>query len=150
MRETVLTFFFISAVGCASFAQSSEAIDQILTADALTCGKAAYLLLVASDNIAEDAGDARSFDMLQGLGWIGKEKTAGTPITVSEYAYVVMRAFGMKGSLMYSLLPGPRYAFRELVDRGVIQGRADPGETLTGHRAMSILGRVLDIEEARK
>jgi hypothetical protein len=149
MRKT-LTLFFITALGFAAFAQSSESIDQILTADALTCGKAAYLLLVASDNIAEDAGDARSFDMLRELGWIGKEKTSETPITISEYAYVVMRAFGMNGSLMYSLLPGPRYAFRELVERGVIQGRADPGETLSGHRAMRILGRVLDIEETRK
>jgi hypothetical protein len=150
MRTAALMIVFILAACFSAFAQSSDSIDQILAADAISCGWAAYLLLVASDNIAEDAGDARSFDMLRDLRWIGEKVTAETPITISQYAYVVMRAFGMKGSLLYSLLPGPRYAFRELVDRGVIQGRADPTDTLSGQRAMRILGRVLDIEEAGK
>lgn len=148
MKRTAWTILFPFAAALGAFAQSNEAMDQILAANALQCGKAAYLLLVASDNIAEDAGDARSFDLLRELGWIGNKATAETPITISEYAYVLMRAFGMKGGLLYSLLPGPRYAFRELVDRGVIQGRVDPADRLSGQRAMHILGRVLDIEEA--
>lgn len=148
MKRAAWTILFTFAAGLSAFAQSNEVMDQILAADALQCGKAAYLILVASDNIAEDAGDARSFDLLRELGWIGAKATAETPITISQYAYVLMRAFGMKGGLLYSMLPGPRYAFRELVDRGVIQGRADPASMLSGQRAIHILGRVLDIEEA--
>ena len=142
MKRTAWTILFTFAAALGAFAQSNEAMDQILAANALQCGKAAYLLLVASDNIAEDAGDARSFDLLRELGWIGNKATAETPITISEYAYVLMRAFGMKGGLLYSLLPGPRYAFRELVDRGVIQGRVDPCDRLLGTSATNNISQL--------
>jgi hypothetical protein len=54
-----------------------------------------------------------------------------------------MAAFGIKGGIMYSLFPGPRYAYRELLHLKLIQGRADENFTLSGERLLQILGRVL-------
>ena len=66
-------------------------------------------------------------------------------VTLAEYSYILMRAFGMKGGVMYSLAPGPRYAYRELVSHQVIQGRSDPGDRVDGPMAVRMLGRVFDI-----
>jgi hypothetical protein len=54
------------------------------------------------------------------------------------------RAFNIPGGFMHALLPGPRYAFRAMVNRSFIQGAADPGMTVSGERFLQILGKVLD------
>jgi hypothetical protein len=46
---------------------------------------------------------------------------------------------------MYSLFPGPRYAYRELVYRKILEGRVDPAQTLTGERLLYFLGRALEL-----
>jgi hypothetical protein len=44
---------------------------------------------------------------------------------------------------MYSLFPCPRYAYREMIYRKLIQGRADEGFAVSGDRLLHIIGRVL-------
>jgi len=46
---------------------------------------------------------------------------------------------------MYGLFPSPRYAYRELAARQVIQGRADPDMKIDGPSAVRMLGRVFDV-----
>jgi hypothetical protein len=72
-------------------------------------------------------------------------KTApNDPVTLGELSFFLMRAFNMKGGFMYALLPGPRYAFRAMVSRSLIQGAADPAMTVSGERFLHILGNVLN------
>jgi hypothetical protein len=54
-----------------------------------------------------------------------------------------MVAFGLKGGLMYSLFPGPRYAYRELLYLKIIQGRADGGSAVSGERLLHIIAQAL-------
>ena len=56
----------------------------------------------------------------------------------------------MHGGIMYSILPGPRYATRELAFLGIISGPAKPGMSLSGERALRILEQVLHRKEAAK
>ncbi|MCX7023378.1 MAG: hypothetical protein NT080_02010 [Spirochaetes bacterium] len=144
-KNVVIMLVVILWAAAAMYAQSNEAIDRILAADAVDYGKVAYLVLVASDNIAEDAGESRSFEMLKELKWVDPGVAETDPVSLSEYAYFLMKAFGLRGGLMYSLVPGKRYAYRELVSRKVIQGRADPADRVTGDRAIRVLGRILDL-----
>jgi hypothetical protein len=132
----------LSAAGAA--AQSNEFMDSLLASGAVTAGQASYLALVASDKLGEDADQARAFEKLQSLGWAPKAAKADDPIRLSSYAFILMRAFALKGGVMYSLFPGPRYAYRELSSRRLIQGRSDPAETVDGVAAVRILNRVLD------
>ena len=69
------------------------------------------------------------------------------PVTLGEYSLLTMNAFGITGGMMYTLIPSPRYAARELAFREVIQGRAYPRMDLSGERAIRIVGRVLDLDE---
>jgi hypothetical protein len=45
---------------------------------------------------------------------------------------------------MYTLFPGPRYGYRELAYRKIIQGRAYSAMPVSGERLLRILSRALD------
>jgi hypothetical protein len=42
---------------------------------------------------------------------------------------------------MYRLFPGSRYAHREMTGRGFIEGRAYPGQNVSGEQFLRILER---------
>lgn len=73
----------------------------------------------------------------------------GKPIRLDEFAFMLVRAFGFKGGIMYTLFPGPRYAYRELVYRRVLEGRLDPAQTVSGERLLYVLGRALEWRDNR-
>jgi hypothetical protein len=131
---------------CTLFAQSNKFVDDLLASKQVNVGQAALLVLVASDNLGEDADSARAFELLENLGWAPKGKSADSPLKLSEYAYMLMRAFGLKGGVLYSIFPSPRYAYRELASKVVIQGRSDPDMAFDGTAAIRMLGRIFDIK----
>ncbi|TVR75624.1 MAG: hypothetical protein EA427_00090 [Spirochaetaceae bacterium] len=127
--------------------QSNEIVDRILAEEELTYGSAAYLLLLASDSIDEDATLASAAEALNRSGLGLENRGANDPITLGEYALLTMRVFAVPGGIAWSIHPAPRYATRELEYRRVIQGQVYPNMKLSGERAMRILGRVLNLRE---
>jgi outer membrane protein OmpA-like peptidoglycan-associated protein len=53
-----------------------------------------------------------------------------------------MRAFGIRGSFLYALFPGPRYAFRELDYLRLLPGRRDPALWVSGEELLRMLDLV--------
>ena len=139
----ILIFAFISLAAVS--AQSNEFVDGLLAKRAVTLGQVSYLVLVASDNLGEDADETRAFELMESMGWAPRGAAIGDEVSLSQYAYILMRAFGIKGGLMYSLMPGPRYAYRELLSLQVIQGRSDPAFRVDGSMAVRMLGRIFDV-----
>ncbi|GAB1484637.1 hypothetical protein MASR2M78_34550 [Treponema sp.] len=140
-------FMIFCLVGLYISAQSNEFVDTLLSETAVDYGQISYLVLVASDNLSEDSDPARAFELLENLGWASKTAKLESLVDISEYAFILMRAFGMKGGVMYSLFPSPRYAYREFVARQIIQGRSDPDMKVDGVAAVRMLGRVFDEQE---
>jgi len=130
-----------------AFGQSIEFMDRVAGSPSIAYGDAAYLVLVATDNIAENAGTVRSLDLAKQNKWVKAAMVPETPISLDSYSYLLMRSFGLRGGLMYRLLPGPRYAFHELIALGVIQGDYDPAEKVDGALAVRMLGRIFEIVE---
>jgi hypothetical protein len=58
-----------------------------------------------------------------------------------------MKAFGLKGSFLYKIAPGPRYSFRELQYRRLLPANADPSRPVSGKLLLQILGNVLSTTE---
>ena len=134
-------------VGLASAAaQSNDFVDGVLAQDRITYGNAAYLLLVGSGDLDESASVADARDRFES-GPAALGRGVDEPVTLGEYSLLTMNAFGITGGIMYTLVPSPRYAARELAFREVIQGRAYPRMDLSGERALRIVGRVLDLNE---
>jgi hypothetical protein len=124
-------------------------MDRFLEEPAVAYGDAAYLVLVGAGLLKDGEPVERALSVLSERGWAVGGKGASDPLTLGEFAFLVMRANGIPGGLMYHVAPGPRYATRELEYLEVIQGKGRPGSAVSGERAARILGRVLDWKEGR-
>jgi hypothetical protein len=118
-------------------AQTAAEIDLALETQAVSAAQASRFVLAA----AGYSGDA--YALAAERGWLPKGAAPDSPVRLGELSFLIMRAFGMKGSFLYALFPGPRYAFRELDYLGLIPGRRDPAAKVSGERLLTILGKVL-------
>jgi hypothetical protein len=121
-------------------AQTAEELDRILDAGEITYTQAARFVLRAANAMPQNGDALRA---ARENRWLPQGAEANRPVSLGDLSLLIMKAFGLKGGILYSLFPGPRYACRELVYLRIIQGRSDPGEGLDGGAFLQILGRVL-------
>ena len=142
----LLAFVLLGAAANIS-AQSNEVIDALLEEETTSFGQAAYLVLTASARISDDTTPAEAAAEIVGQGWTVPERTAEEPLTLGEYSFLLMQAFELKGGIMYRIIPGPRYAGRELAYLQFIKGNTSPYRTFSGEEAIGILGRLMEWKE---
>ncbi len=58
-----------------------------------------------------------------------------------------MRSFDLKGGIFFSLTKSPHHAYRELVYRGIIRGKADPDMPVSGRDLLLMINRILAVKE---
>jgi hypothetical protein len=122
-------------------AQTAGELEGLLDTGRITYAQAAYFTLASAPG-SPPSDRAGAFALALERGWL-PAKAAEGPVTLGELSLLMMRAFALEGGFMYRLFPGPRYAYREMTRRGFIEGRADPGFTVSGERFLQILGKVL-------
>jgi len=148
----ILCLLFASAALLS--AQTAAEMQTILNSPAVTYGQAAlFVIASASDEVSAGNEDGEqstpgqtqqnAFDLAVSRGWIHQKAKLNEPIKLRELSFLIMKAFDMKGGLMYSIFPGPRYGYRSLVSRSVIRSGSDPGMTVSGDWFLLILGNVL-------
>jgi len=142
----LLVFALLAAAG-SLWGQSNELLDTLFDEPATTLGQAAYLVLTASGRIPDDSSPADAAASLAGQGWSVPERVADEPLTLGEYSHLLMQAFELKGGVMYRIVPGPRYAGRELAYLELIKGDTSPYRTFSGEEAIGILGRLMEWKE---
>ncbi len=125
-------------------AQSNELIDRLLEQPRASFGAAAYLVLAASGALDAESSEQQALESLNAKGWKLRLAQAEDPIRLGEFCFLIMKAFGEKGGLMYRLFPGPRYAVRELAYRGLVHGKVHSGRFPTGQEVVQILSSYLD------
>jgi len=144
----VLSLLFISlVVNMGLAAQSNDIIDGLLAEEQASYGKAAYLALTASGLITEEQTPEQALEVLKEQGWKLDILSAAEPIKLGEYSFILMKVFHIQGGVMYSIMPGPRYAGRELSYLGMIHGSPSPYRTISGEEAVRILGNILEWQE---
>ena len=132
-------------------AQTPERLDELLEQDALDRGAAAYIAAASGEAVDPAASDEAALEALVNRGFPADR--AGQPeatARLDEFAYMSMLAHEMSGGFMYALLPGPRYAYRELRHEGIFARGGNPATEVSGAYALRIVGRVLSIVEARQ
>jgi hypothetical protein len=125
--------------------QDAGELDILLETSQVSGSRAARFVLASAGllepGLSGQAAEEAAWNAALERGWV--RGSSSSALRLKEAAYLVMAAFGLKGGLMYSLFPGPRYAYRELLRLRLIQGRADENFTLSGERLLHILGRVM-------
>ena len=146
-------------------AQTAAELEALLETPAVTCSQAAWFVYASERGDASkgsgasggggafeksDSADISSpetaFERAKAKGWLPKTAAPDDPISLGALSFVMMKAFDIKGGLLYTIFPGPRYAFRTMVSRSLIQGAADPDMKVSGDRFLQILGNTLDAE----
>ena len=144
MPKALLAALLLGAAGLLPLAaQSNQFLDQLLDTPEATLGQAAYLLLTAKETLDDGTSAERAAEALAAQGWQAPERAADEPLTLGEYCFLLMQAYEVKGGLMYRIVPGPRYAARELDYRKLIRGKAYPNRTVSGEEALGILRSLL-------
>jgi outer membrane protein OmpA-like peptidoglycan-associated protein len=120
------------------YAQTAAEVDALLETQALSFAQASRFVL-------EEAGvldDASPYELARERGWLPKGAAEERPIRLGELCFLMMKAFNIRGSFLWALFPGPRYAFRELDYLALIPGRRDPALLVSGETFLRILGMV--------
>ena len=138
----VLVLLVLAAVP--AFSQTARYLDTLLENPAVNWQDAAFVILSAAGTTQGINTPAAAFAAATEQGLLPANAEAEKTIRLDEASFLIMGAFEMKSGFMYSLFPGPRYAYRELLYQKLIQGRSDPAFTVSGDRLLRIIGRVLD------
>jgi hypothetical protein len=104
------------------------------------------MVFVANGELTEDATPAQALELLGAKGWLGKVKDGSVPIQLDDCCYLIMKGFGLKGGLMYSLIPSPRYAYRELAAKGLVNSSGGPKRSMPGDEVLKILRQAMELK----
>jgi hypothetical protein len=143
IKTITYAVFFLSVFPAVFLrAQTAAEMDALLENRATSFAQAARFTLVTADILDEYAAVRDAFVLAQERGWLPKKAEADSPIRLGELCFLVMKAFNIRGSFLYALFPGPRYAFRELEYHRLIPGRRDPALKVSGEDLLRILENV--------
>ena len=147
MKKVMLIVGLIFLGGGFLIAQSNFIIDLLIQEKQATFGKTAYLVLSAGELIEEDASVAETLDVMEEQKWRLRDKNINEPVTEAEFSYLVMQAMKIRGGIMYTLFPSPRYAFRELKFYNLIKGTQGPTRIVSGEFVINTLGKIMQWKE---
>ncbi|MDR1105577.1 MAG: hypothetical protein LBL44_04400 [Treponema sp.] len=142
-RYVVVCSLFLASAGVLS-AQTARLIDDLLEAQVVSFETACAVVLAAAGPAVPDPIPETAYKKAFEMGALPKSVEPEAAIKLGQLSFLIMKAFNMKSGFWYALFPGPRYAYRELAYRKIIQGRNDPSLTVSGERLLLILGRTLD------
>ena len=147
--KALALFLFLPTL---AFAQTASELDRMLETQALSVGLAARFAMGAvgllPDGLSGDAAEAAAYQAARSAGWVrrGPEEA----ISLRDTAFLLMNVFELNGGIMYSLFRNPRYAYREMVYRRLIQGRSYSHMGVSGITFLQILGRTLNYTGERE
>ena len=140
----VTAFLIISILPLA--AQTAAEIDVLIEESEVTVAVSSRFVLgsagLVTSALSGEEAEKTAYQIAFSRGWV--KGNADDIITLRDLSLLVMRAFDMKGGVMYSLTRNSRYAHREMIYRRLIQGRTDPGLGVSGLRLLQIIGSVLN------
>ena len=150
--RSLFVLFVVTFLPALAFAQTAAEMDALLETEAVSVSAAARFTLGSVELLPQglSGGEAESaaYGAALSRGWVkGAPEDA---ITLQEAAYLIMKAFELKGGIMYSLLQSPRYAYREMIYRKLIQGRNYANMQVSGWRFLQIIGRALNYAGERE
>jgi hypothetical protein len=129
-----------------AWGQTAAEMESLSGAREITCAQAAYFVLAAALEDPPQNPQA-AFGMALEQGCLPANSKSNGSITMGGFSLLLMKAFNIKGGLMYRLFPVGRYAYREMNSRGFIEGRSYSTFTVSGEQFLRILENVLNKRE---
>ena len=147
-RKWVLLCSLLIVTCSLAFAQTAQRIAWLLEQEHVSYAHSALLVFEAADLIDPAAGlspeQAFAFALENEL--LPRGAQANQAVTMRGLSFMIMRAFDLKGGFFYTMTKSQHHAYRELLHRGIIQGRADPFMLVPGDKLLFVVSRTLFLE----
>lgn len=148
MKKIIITAL-ITLFVFPAFGQSNEIIDKILKQDQMDFYYTAYFVLSAGEIIDESTELSDVVEELNNLNWKFNDIKEGDKATLGATSLLIMNALQLKGGIMYSLLPNERYAYKELVFKGILKPEEDLKRSVSGIELLNLVGDALKLKEEK-
>jgi outer membrane protein OmpA-like peptidoglycan-associated protein len=126
---------------------TADEMEMLLELSAVTYGQAARFVLEAADEAVLSSAD-EAFAFAAEKNWLPKNASANAEARLDGIAMLIMHSFALDGGAMYTFAANPHYSYRELTQKKIIQGKADPAMKTPGNFLLFMVGRVLSYLEA--
>ncbi len=136
--------FFLTFIAFCAFAQSAEKVSKIIESGEISVGQTSYLAGVYAGLIPENASESEAFKVAVEKNWISSAKSEGDSISLAELSKICVEASGLRCGLLYMVTSLPRYAFKELKARNILDSQADPSMTVSGQNAVAVMNACID------
>ena len=148
-RHFYLLFGFLLLIPVLVPAQTAAEMEQLLDTNAVSYEQAARFVLEAADvpGFSGASSAAAAFQYAADNKWLPRKASAGGEASLQGVALLIMESFGIKGGLFYSMARNSHYAYRELIYKSIIQGRADPQMSIAGDYLLFLIGKSLEYVE---
>ncbi len=150
MKRAWLAVVVLLAAASPLFGQYGVIVHGVAGQGQLTVGESIRLVGTACGSLRPEIGADEARAILQKLGVKLPAGADDSPVTFGGYAYLVTQLFDLRGSVGYGLFPGPRSAFSELQERGLIPAGARSGYPVSGADALLLLRRVIEARGASR
>jgi len=149
MKKYKWIFAICFLLAAPAFAQTAAEIEKLLETEAVSYAQATWLVLEAAGMSPsfEGSGADAAFNFAAQQQWLPKKAAAQDKASLEGISLLIMRSFGIKGGLFYSLTKNPHYAYREMVYKDIIQGSSDPQMHVSGNLLLFLVNRVLSRAE---
>jgi hypothetical protein len=127
-------------------AQTASEIENLLKLSAVTYGQAASFVLRASEAV-KTSNVNEAFKLAVEKNWLPKNVSADSQARLDVISMLVMKSFGLKGGLFYSIFKNPHYSYREMAARKAFKGKTDANNAVSGDQLLFITNSVLSIVE---
>ena len=143
-RAGLIALCFLAVSSFLSAQSTAMEIETLLETEAVTYAQAARFILEAANvNITPNPEEAFYFAAQE--NWIPRNAAIGDIARLDKISLLLMRSFNIKGGLFYSITKSSHYAYRELVYKGIIQGRHDPSMPVSGERLLFYVNRIYSV-----
>jgi len=143
----LIFLFFGAGVASAQQARTASQADEleaVLQSTAITFEQAARFVISSSGEETSVNTAEAAFKLAAEKGWLPNNASPQDTIKLADLSFLITSAFNIEGGLMYKFFPGPRYAYRAMISRSLIQGAADPAMTVPGQWFLHILGNTIN------
>ena len=147
-KRTVLTLLFALCsllFDNPLYSQTADRIERLLEQETVSYQEAALLVLEASGHLdpANNTKAEDAFNFVRERRWLPANTKADKEVNTKGLSLLIVRAFGIKGGLFYSIFKNQHYAYRTLVYYNIIQGRADPLMYVSGEFLLFMVNRAM-------
>ncbi|MCL2232788.1 MAG: hypothetical protein FWB99_06895 [Treponema sp.] len=142
-KSLLLILCFLCAPAALFAAPGTAAeIETLLASQAVTYAQASRFVLDAAD-VAAFADPHEAFRFAMEQNWLPANAAAEGLVRLDGVSLLFLRAFDIRGGVLFTLTGSPHFAYREMEFLGFIHGRASPGQRVSGETLLYLTGRLL-------